>query len=361
MFEPDTLTPGRLYTYRVKARDTSANRNENQWSLPASARTFGLYRHLADASGAVALNDEFVIVAGDEMDFLRIYRWANPESVPIKNIDLTNDLNIDPDHPECDIEGATWFGDRIFWITSHGRNVDGQYRYSRCQFFATSVTIDGNAVNVAVDGNYPNLLEDLIAYDSVYGLGLADAIGVVNGHVDPATIPNLAPKIEGLNIEGLCADSDGDSLLIAFRNPRPEIDGNIHALIIPLMNPAEVVLSGAIPQFGPPILVDLGVLGIRSIEYSPNLGKYLIIAGPHGPSTDSPLILYSFDMISGDLNKMAEFSNLTPEAIFQFPSSNDINLLSDDGVLIFQTPEGPVQNKYLPVEQRTFRTHTISP
>lgn len=361
-FEPDALTPGQLYEYRVRARDTSANLNKNQWSSPAGARTFGLYRHMADASGAVALNDNLMIVAGDELNFLRIYEWAKPQSVPIQSIDLTGGLNIDPDHPEIDIEGATWFGDRIFWITSHGRNTDGQYRYSRCQFFATTVTFDGDAIHVTVDGNYANLLDDLIAYDSVYNLGLAAAIGVVNGHVDPATIPNLAPKIDGLNIEGLCADSDGDSLLIAFRNPRPDIDGDIHALIIPLLNPVQVVLSGATPQFGPPILIDLGVLGIRSIEYSPTLGRYLLIAGSHRSSADSPLeILYSYDMMSGDLNKLAEFTDLTPEALFQFPSSSDIHLLSDDGILIFQTPEGPVENKYLPVEQRTFRTHTITP
>ncbi|NLH18341.1 MAG: hypothetical protein GX455_17335 [Phycisphaerae bacterium] len=361
-FEPDALTPGRLYTYRVRARDTSANLNENQWSSSASARTFGLHRYMADASGAVALNDKLVIVAGDELNFLRIYEWAKPESAPIQSIDLTSGLNIDPDHPESDIEGATWLGDRIFWITSHGRNTDGQYRYSRCQFFATSVTFDGNVVHVTVDGNYANLLDDLIAYDSVYNLGLADAIGVVDGHVDPSTIPHLAPKIDGLNIEGLCADSDGDSLLIAFRNPRPDIDGDIHALIIPLMNPVQVVLSGATPQFGPPILLDLGILGIRSIEYSSNLDRYLVIAGSHLSSSDSPLeILYSYDGIWDDRDKLAEFTDLTPEALFQFPSSNDIHLLSDDGILIFQTPQGPVENKYLPVEQRTFRTHTITP
>lgn len=361
-YEPDTLTPGQLYTYRVRARDTSANRNENKWSTPSGARTFGLYRHMADASGAVALNDQLMIAAGDELNFLRIYEWAKPESVPIQSFDLTNDLNIDPSHPESDIEGATWLGDRIFWITSHGRNTDGRYRYSRCQFFATSITIDGDDIHVTVDGNYANLLDDLIAYDSVYNLGLANAIGVVGGHVDPSTIPNLAPKIDGLNIEGLCADSGGNSLLIAFRNPRPDIDGDIHALIIPLMNPAQVVLSGATPQFGPPILINLGVLGIRSIEYSPNLGRYLIIAGSHRSSSNDPLeILYSYDMVSGNLDQLAEFSDLTPEAMFQFPSGNDIHLLSDDGVLVFQTPDGPVQNKYLPVEQRTFRTHTIAP
>jgi hypothetical protein len=361
-FVPDSLTPGQLYTYRVKARDTSANLNENEWSSSASARTFGLYHNIADASGAEALNDELVIVAGDETNFLGIYKWANPESSPIASIDLTDDLNIEPGHPETDIEGATWFGDRIFWITSHGRNTDGQYRYSRCQFFATTVTVDGNAIHATVDGNYTHLLEDLIAYDSAYHLGLADAIGVVDGHIDPSTIPHLAPKIDGLNIEGLSADREQRSILIAFRNPRPNIDGTIRALIIPLTNPEQVVLSGAIPHFDPPILVDLGGAGIRSMEYSPTLGKQLIIAGSHGYSPDIPLqILYQYDMTSGDLKKLAEFPNLTPEAMFQFPSSSDIILVSDDGTLIIQTPEGPVLNKRLPVEQRTFRTYTFRP
>ncbi len=296
------------------------------------------------------------------MNFLRIYEWSNPQSPPIKSIDLADDLNIEPDHPESDIEGATWFGDRIFWITSHGRNRDGRYRYSRCQFFATTVTFDGDAVNVTVDGNYTNLLQHLIAYDAVYNLGLAAAIGVVDGHPDTSTIPNLAPKIDGLNIEGLCTSADGDSILIAFRNPRPDIAGDIHALIIPLTNPTQVVLSGATPQFGPPVLIDLGVLGIRSMEYSPTLGEYLIIAGSHKSSADQPLQkLYKYDMTVDDKDKLAEFPAITPEAMFQFPASPEINLLSDDGVLIFQTPNGPTENKYLPMQQRTFRTHKITP
>jgi hypothetical protein len=47
--------------------------------------------------------------------------------------------------------------------------------------------------------------------------------------------------------------------------------------------------------------------------------------------------------------------------MFQFPDSNDIYLLSDDGTLLIDTPEGPVQNKTLPREQRTFRTQVITP
>jgi hypothetical protein len=311
----------------------------------------------------VALNEDLFIVGGDEVSYLRVYERNNPASVPILSVGIGPYLNIEPEHPESDIEGATWFGGRIFWITSHGRNRDGNYQYSRHQFFATTITLDGpDITDFSVDGNYTGLVDDLIEYDSVYNLGLADAIGVVDGHVDTNTLPDLAPKVDGLNIEGLCAAAEGDSLLIALRNPRPEINDDKHALIIRLQNPEQVVLLGETPVFAPPILLDLGPFGIRSIEYSPSLGAYLIIAGSHQSSDEEPVqILYSYDAVTGDLDKLDEFPDITPEAMFQFPFSDEIQLLSDDGVLLVDTPVGPTQNKYLPLEYRTFRSHTISP
>ena len=33
--------------------------------------------------------------------------------------------------PEADIEGATRVQDRVYWITSHGANNDGEVRPSR--------------------------------------------------------------------------------------------------------------------------------------------------------------------------------------------------------------------------------------
>ncbi|MHC5142975.1 MAG: hypothetical protein ACYSOY_05195, partial [Planctomycetota bacterium] len=59
--------------------------------------------------------------------------------------------------------------------------------------------------------------------------------------------------------------------------------------------------------------------------------------------------------------KLAMFSDITPEAMFQFPDANEINLLSDDGTRIIDTPSGPVINKDLPHGQRSFRTRTIKP
>ena len=362
VFEPNSLTPGTKYIYRTKARDTSSRLNETQWSNALTVWTFGMYREIADASAAVALDANLFIAAGDETDTLCIYDSNNPGSRPIADANVGQFLNTDPAHPEPDIEGATWFNGRIFWITSHGRDKDGDYRLSRYQFFATTVTQAGPDANITVDGNYFNLIDHLIEYDSIYNLGLTDAIGVVDGHIDPNRIPALAPKEQGLNIEGLCASADGNSMFIAFRNPRPRIGDVNCALIINLRNPEQVVFSGADPNFDPPILLNLDGLGIRSMEYSPTLGQYLIIAGSHKGGSDVPLqILYSYDMAASILTMLDDFPIIIPEAMFQFPDSSDICLLSDDGTLLIDTPEGPVQNKTLPREQRTFRTQLVSP
>ncbi|MFZ9011100.1 MAG: hypothetical protein ACO20W_04315, partial [Anaerohalosphaeraceae bacterium] len=124
-----------------------------------------------------------------------------------------------------------------------------------------------------------------------------------------------------------------------------------------------VVLTGADPNLEAPLFIDLNDLGIRSMEYSPGIGEYLIIAGSHQGGDDEPVqYLYNYDFTVQDRDKLATFSDdMTPEAIFQFPDANDINLLSDDGTRIIDTSTGTVINKEQLREQRIFRTRTIKP
>ncbi|MDH4203398.1 MAG: DUF3616 domain-containing protein [Phycisphaerae bacterium] len=322
-------------------------------SFEAGAEQF--FRGSADASAAVALDSERFIMADDEDNILRVYNWTQSGSDPNCQTDISAAIGFAPKHPEADIEGATRLNDRIFWITSHGRSKSGAFRPGRCRFFATRMAPDGSA---AVEGVYRNLIDDLITYDKQYKLGLQAAIGTVGDRGSPKKKGKLAPKKEGLNIEGLCTTADGSQMFIGFRNPRP----NKMALIIPLANPETVVLKGEHPLFRPPILIDLQGLGIRSIEYSPDLRKYLIIAGSHEGGDDAPAFdLYTYEPENQKTHKLATFSDITPEAIFQFPNANDINLLSDDGTRIIDTPSGPIINKELPRERRTFRTRTIKP
>ena len=65
--------------------------------------------------------------------------------------------------------------------------------------------------------------------------------------------------------------------MIGFRNPIP----NGKALLVPLENPHAVIARNEKPKLGKPILLDLGGLGMRSIEYSDAKKTYFIIAGPY--------------------------------------------------------------------------------
>ena len=81
---------------------------------------------MCDASAAVALNNELFAVANDEDNSLRIYHAAKG-GAPVYRHDLSTLLRVDHKKSETDLEGASWLGDRIFWISSHGRNKDGEY------------------------------------------------------------------------------------------------------------------------------------------------------------------------------------------------------------------------------------------
>lgn len=357
---PVNLPIGTDLSFRAKTRDTSSRLNETEPSSTRTVRTDGLFYDSADASAAVALDAQRIIMADDEDNTLRVYNWNQPASSPTRKTDISAAIHVDPAHPESDIEGATWYNGRVFWIASHGRSQYGDYWASRYRFFATTVAPDGSAV---VDGVCTNLVDALIQYDRIWNLGLEAAIGTLGDHINPAPLPDLAPKENGLNIEGLSTTADGTKMLIGFRNPRPDIDGKNMALVIPLANPEAVVLNGADPNLEAPLLIDLDGLGIRSIEYSPGIGEYLISAGSHQGGNSAPVqYLYNYSFIKEDKDILATFSdNMTPEAIFLFPDANDINLLSDDGTLLIDTPTGPVMNKLLPRPQRTYRTRTIKP
>jgi hypothetical protein len=146
----------------------------------------------------------------------------------------------------------------------------------------------------------------------------------------------LAPKEEGgLNIEGLTATPNGE-LLIGFRNPIPR--GK--ALILPLTNPLDLIQkdeSEVHAIFGNPIELDLGGLGIRSIEYWQDYKIYLIIAGAYDGSDE--FAIYQWSGNCQDTPTKIELINLPvdfrPEAVLFYPNrKNQFQLLSDDGSIV---------------------------
>jgi hypothetical protein len=287
---------------------------------------------MCDASAGFALNDDFFVAADDESNELRTYSRSRPGH-PVSKLDLRTFLLIGRGNAETDIEGSAQVGDTVYWITSHGRNKDGKPRPTRQRFFATRLNKTGT-LRLELSGKiYAGLLRDLSFDPQLKQFGLYAA-------------SQLAPKDKGaLNIEGLCSRPDG-SLLIAFRNPVP----NKKALLVPLLNPAELVAGkGARAKFGPPVQLDFRGNGIRDLMQQN--GTYYIIAGARNGRDDFQL--YSWN--GADAPKMLHDwkGSFNPEAVVAVPGHpHQLIILSDDG----SRKTRGIECKMLPETQRKFRS-----
>jgi hypothetical protein len=281
----------------------------------APAQALSTYRGPCDASAAVALDAEHFVVANDENNVLSVYRRGHADAVA--TLPLAGFLGTGP-KAEADLEGAARIGDRIYWISSHGRSASGKLRPERYRFFATDV----------LAGSTPPALRP--AGSAQRGLLSAMLQSPVLRTLDLETAARLAPEADGgLNIEGLAANADG-GLLIGLRSPLRQ--GK--ALIVPLHNPAQVI-GGEAPRFGAATLLNLGGRGIRSIE---RIGDaYVLVAGPVADRGDFALYRWSGVATDGAVKIPGiELGDLRPEALFAWPPSDRLQLLSDDGGIVTQ-------------------------
>ena len=278
---------------------------------------------LCDASAGTALDDIHFIVANDEHNRLVIYRRGLP--APVQGVDVGGFLGA---QKEADLEGSARIGNRIYWIGSHGRNAKGKVREDRQRFFATDIA-PGPTVRPAGQP-YTRLLADLATSPALAAWRLADAA-------------LLAPEAEGgFNIEGLAEGPNG-SLLIGLRNPLRQG----RALLIPLLNPAELVVPGGGPaRFGVAMAVDLGGLGVRSMERLAD-GSYLIAAGRPGDGGSFRLFQWAGGAADAARAVPLDLGDLRPEGLFAWPDGR-ITMLSDDGALCKDRPQA--QQRFRAVE-----------
>ncbi|MCC6233786.1 MAG: DUF3616 domain-containing protein [Verrucomicrobiales bacterium] len=285
--------------------------------LPATASDRITFFHgMCDASAIVPLGRQYQLIADDEDNVLRLFDrqrggralWAT---------DLSRFLQVDPQEPEVDLEAAARLGDRIYWISSHGRNRKGLPRPSRHRFFATAIVERGGLPTVEPIGRpVTTLLHHMLADPRLAPLGL------------PAASLRPPKASNALSIEGLVALPDG-RLLLGFRNPQPF--GK--ALIVPLDNPAEVI-EGRPPRFGDPLLLDLGHRGIRGM--GTHRDRVIIAAGAHDGAV-RPL-LFEWDPIRQtgpwpvpDLS-LEEFNPESIEGLSE-EQGEGLLLVSDDGAV----------------------------
>jgi hypothetical protein len=299
------------------------------FSYGDSAQEALMYYGMSDASAAVALSEDMFVVADDEDNVLRVYKTAQPS--PVFSYDLTSFLDIEPEHPEADIEGAAMLDDTIYWITSHGRNTDGKIRPNRYRFFAVKVEVQNQNITIHPVGiPCQTLIHNLLKAKNIHHLGLDQATRFDAKKLTKQQRKKLAPKENGLNIEALCASADGNALYIGFRNPRPDSK----AIVVPLNNPQKVIEKQQPPIFADPILWDLKGYGIRSIEYSPFHKAFFLIAGPHN-DRPAECVLYRWSGRKDEPPQVVRSinSDFTPEALVPFKNSPKLLLLSDDGSL----------------------------
>ena len=304
-----------------------------------------------NASSAIALDAQYMLVADDEDQTIRLYRRDQDGGV-VGSTDFTGNLaltEIDNDTAlprEVDLEASTRAGSRIYWIGSHsnGSIANGaKIRTNRYRLFASDLV-----------GSGTNTTQTFVGYNKTLrtfsgGLTGGDLVawGDLNGYDFSAkTVAGVGPEAPGgFNIEGLAMAPNGTTAYIAFRAPL--IGPNLQALIAPLTNIDAVVTTPASPTFGAPILLDLGGRGIRSIERN-SAGEYLIIAGP--PEAGKSFQLYSWTGNAADapVNLNVDMAALNPEGSFEgivevpAPLCGDksIQLLVDNGDLdtgVFRT------------------------
>jgi hypothetical protein len=305
---------------------------------------------VTDASAAIALSPELMLVGDDENQVIRLYQ-RHVSGPPLAGFDMTpflalTDYESGVPH-EVDIEGATRVGNRLYWIGSQSHAEIGEIRTNRSRIFATDLSGSGPDVSLTYVGHYEFLKDDLIAWDQSNGHGKgADYYGLAASAAD-GVIPK-DPYGRGFNVEGLTmAPASTQTAWVCFRAPIVPAANRLYALIVPVTNFATLASSGGprgSARFGQPIELDLQGRGFRSIEGDTN--GYLIVAGPPAniptpfPPSDIKFYTWSGQPTDPPQQHGADLTGLIPEAIVELPphpwtDDSRIQILSDDGRTIF--------------------------
>ena len=299
-------------------------------SITNSAAEFSLgsavvFEGAVDCSAAADVGDGFFVGATDENtnedNEFRLY--DSKGQLPPTKLDVNvkaavkKALGVET-IKESDLEGAAKIGELIFWIGSHGRNGAAEEKKERQVLFATKLSGTGKNTKLEMQGEvYTKLLDDFANDPALAPFDLAKAA-------------TRAPKDkDALNIESLAAD--GDKLWIGFRSPIGK-DGK--ALMVPLLNPKEVIEEGGKARFGEPKTLNLGGLGFRDMVRWND--AFLIIAGDiddrfAAGAKESRIFSWKPGTDPKDIG--LKLGDLNPEAVVIMGQGSQarILILSDDG------------------------------
>ncbi|SEU37185.1 DUF3616 domain-containing protein [Stigmatella erecta] len=287
----------------------------------------GTYAGTCDGSGGAWIDSNHFLNFNDESQTARIFRQGSQASA-VQSQELSSALGLSSSD-EADFEDAARVGNRIYVTTSHARNKNGELEASRYKFFALEVSGTVPQASLRTVGMSSNLLKDMLnpanwLQPDASVIALLEA----RSQLSKATVANLAPKEDGVNIEGLAALPSG-AMLVGFRNPQ----SGANAIIVSLTNPAAVI-SGARALLGQAFLVNLGGQGVRGMAWSEAHQAVLILSGPRDES-NGPFALWKW---GGDASSVPQKvvtltapSGSAPEAILPPPGTNEVRILFDMG------------------------------
>lgn len=295
-----------------------------------TAPTSGTYTQTCDGSAAIAIDATHFLDFSDEDQVARIYT-RGAHAGPVQQVDVSTAIGMKTGD-EADLEDAARIGNRVYVTASHGRNKDGKLEPTRDRLFAIDVSGTVPSVKLAVAGFTDQIVVDLLSaanWDQPNTTVIA-AIAAAT-QLGKSTVANLAPEVNGLNIEGLAAypsASTPNRLIFGLRNPH---DSN-KAILITLLN-ADAAIAGATAHFGQVIELDLGGLGVRGLTWSTALGQMLIIGGPIADSGAVQLFTWSGDPAAAPVlvQALPSPSLTTAEAVVTYPGTSDVQILFDAG------------------------------
>jgi len=213
------------------------------------------FYNVFEPSGAATMPDGKVLIVEDESNAksLKLLEIESDGNVAeIGNLYLPKKVKKVFKKEIEDLEAITAKGNIVYGITSHTFSKSNKRKATREKFIMFTYE-DGAVEEFYI---YKYLKRDL--YQKF-----------------PKIFKNDIFSTNSINIEGLAVDSQSEGLLIGFRSPLLNSD----AMLIPIKNPNQVFLKQERPDFGQPIRLNLGGLGVRDITYDEDKKGYWIIAG----------------------------------------------------------------------------------
>ena len=233
----------------------------NEPQFPQRIAQFRALAGIYEPSGVVQLADGRLLIVEDEAsrslsllsfdtegDMQVLPLWRNSLLSEGKGLHGLGELN--------DLEGLAMDGNGYVYAVTSYSHTKNKGRMSPTREKLVRFRIHGDIVTDAT------LVSNFKSYITAHDPVLREAIS-----------EKYAKHAEGLNIEGLAFNKEGDQLLFGFRNPLKDNK----AIILALENPAEV-FNHEVPRFGKLLLIDLDGAGIRGLTYDPRLSGYLILA-----------------------------------------------------------------------------------